>query len=281
MNIHIAADQKVRRVSVDNALFSDSMAQGPKHSDTYLVRRNRKTLLIHVQLDSGEKIIRIPPHNSVAFWLNVDNYGIGMLFDKKNPKRYGYRRWNYLRLNDTGITLGRFAPIPKGTMRFTISVPLVNAFSLKSPEGRSTPAGPLGLEAGIDYFYNRDRYLSVSLGAGSSVFVDHIGNGYYNTGHTFFSSIRNNNVIGSFDLGYGLSFSDLLWSKITIGDTINRNRSVRSWGIGPSLSLQYRIGNYFRFGLLYQPTLFSVNGPQSFGYQHYIAAGIAWKWPGR
>lgn len=279
MDIHIAKDEKISRVSVDKALFSDSMEREARDFGTYLVRRSRETMFIHAGLDSSEKIIRIQSHNSLAFWLNIQNYGIGMLVDKSNSKRYGYRKWNYLKLNDTGVTLRRFAPVPKGTTRFSLSVPLLNVFSLKSPEGQSTTAGPLGLEAGVDYFYNRNRYLSLSLGVGSSVFVDHLGNGYYNTGHTFFGSIRNNQVIGSFDLGYGLSFSDLLWSKVTIGDTVNRDKSVRSLGIGFSLSLQYRLGNYFRFGLLYQPTVFSMNSPQSFGYQHYLAAGLAWRWP--
>jgi hypothetical protein len=280
-NIQVATDEKIRRVSIDNALFADSTQHESKGFRIYLVRRSHETLFIHTQLDSGEKIIPIHPHNSFAFWLNIENYGIGMLVDKDNPKRYGYRRQNYLTLKDTSVTLRRFAPVPKGTMYFSLSVPLVNSFSLRSPEGQSTPGGPIGLEAGIDYFYKTDRYISLSAGAGSSAFVDHIGNGYYDTGHTFFGSIRNGHVIGSFDLGYGLSFSDLLWSKVTNGDTVNLDQSVRSIGIGLSFSAQYRLGNYFRFGILYQPTLFSVNSSPSFSYQHYISAGLSWKWPSR
>jgi hypothetical protein len=173
----------------------------------------------------------------------------------------------------------RFAPVPKGTMYFSLSVPLINSFSLNSPDGRSNPGGPLGLEAGVDYFYKTDRYISLSTGVGTSAFVDHIGIGYYDLGHTFFGNIRNNHVIGSFDLGYGLSFSDLLWTRVTNYDTGSLERSVSSTGIGLSLSAQYRFGKYFRFSLLYQPTLFSANSSPSFRYQHYISAGFSWKWP--
>ena len=280
-NIHIAADEKIRRVSVDNALFTDSSARELKGSAVYLVRRSNEPLFIHAQLDSGEKIIRIKPHNSIAFWLNIYNYGLGMLVDLNNPKRYGYRRLNYLAIKDTTIVLRRFAPVPKGTMYFSLSpLPSVNLFSLKSPEGQSTPGGPLGLAAGLDYFYKPDRYISFSAGAGTSEFGDHIGNGYFNTGHTFFGSITNNYVIGSFDLGYGLSFSDLLWEKMIVTDiyTVSVDRSVRSTGMGPSFSAQYRITKNLRFGILYQPTLFSFNSSPSFGYQHYISAGFVWKW---
>jgi hypothetical protein len=281
-NIQIAKDEKIKRVSIYNAFFADSIARESTGSGIYLVRRSYATLFIHVQLDSAEKIIRIQPHNSFAFWLNIENYGIGMLVDKNNPKRYGYRRWNYLALKDTALMLRRFAPVPKGTMYFSLTVPpLLNSFSLKSPEGQSTPAGPLGLEAGVGYFYKTDHYISLSAGTGTSAFVDHIGNGYYNMGQIFFGSIRNNHVIGSFDLGYGLSFSDLLWAKMKVTNinTVSLDRSVRSNGIGFSLSAQYRLSKYFRFGILYQPTLFSTNSPSSFSYQHYISASFAWRWP--
>ncbi len=278
-NIRIATDKNIRRVSMENALFEDSSAREPEVPGSFLVRRSNKPLVIHIQLDSGEKVIRIRPHNSFAYWLNIDNYCLGMLVDRDHPQRYAYRSWNYLLLKDTTITLRRFPPVPKGTTRFFLSVPFVNSFSLKSPDGRATPTGPLGLEAGVDYFYKTDHYISLSAGAGTSAFVDHIGKGYYRTGHTFFGSIRNNHCIGSFDLGYGLSFSNLLWSKVTYGDTVNLDRTERSTGIGVSLTAQYRLSRSLRVGILYQPTLYTANLPPSFNYQHYISAGLAWRWP--
>jgi hypothetical protein len=279
MNVHIATDEKIKRVSVENGLYPDNTAREPKDPGTYIVRRDHETLVIHAQLDSGEKIIRIKPHLSAAFWFNLDNYGIGMLVDMTKPERYGYRRWYYLALKDTAIILRRFAPVPKGTVSFSLSLPLINAFSLNSPEGRSSPEGPIGVGAGVDYFYKTNRYISLSLGAATSVFADHIGVGYYNTANIIFSSIRISHVVGSFDLGYGLSFSGLLWSKATIGDTVNMDRSVSSFGIGFSFSAQYQLSRYFRLGILYQPTLFSPDSPQPISYQHYLAAGFTWRWP--
>jgi hypothetical protein len=280
-HIQITTDEKIRRVSVDNALFTDSSARELNGSAVFLVRRSHEPLFIHAELDSGEKIIRLRPHYSFAFWLNIDYFGLGMLVDFNNPKRYGYNHWNYLALKDTTIILRRFAPVPKGTMYFSLlPLPSVNLFSLKSPEGQSTPGGPLGLAVGVDYFYKPDHYVSFSAGTGTSAFVDHIGNGYFNTGHTLFGNVMNNHVIGSFDLGYGLSFSELLWEKMEVTDiyTVSLDRSVRSAGIGLSFSAQYRITKNLRLGVLYQPTLFSVNSRPAFGYQHYISAGFVWKW---
>ena len=278
-NIRIAADEKIKDISVENAFFVDSLAGEPHGSGIYSVRRSKMPLSIHAQLDSGEKIIRIWPHNSIAWWVNIENYGAGMLVDRKNPKRYAYRHWNYLTLKDTMIVWRRFAPIPKGTVYGSLSVSFVNIFNIRSPEGQSITVGPIGLGFGIDYFYKQDRFLSFSAGAATSSFVDHIGKGFYNTGHTFFGSVRNNLIIGSFDLGYGLSVSELQWSKITIGDTVGRTRSVRNSGIGFSFSAHYLIGKYLRFGILYQPTLFPIDRSSSFGYQHYLSAGLTWRLP--
>jgi hypothetical protein len=281
-HIQITTDEKIRRVSVDNALFTDSSERELRGSAAFVVRRSHEPLFIHAQLDSGEKIIRLRPHISIAFWLNLDYFGLGMLVDMNNPKRYGYNHWNYLALKDTTIVLRRFAPVPKGTMHFSLSpLPSVNLFSLKSPEGQSTLGGPLGLAIGVDYFYQPDRYISFSMGTGTSAFADQFGNGsYFNTGQTFFGSIMNNHVIGSFDLGYGLNFSDLIWRKLIVTDIfmVNLAQSVRSAGIGPSFSAQYRITKSLRLGILYQPTLFSFNSRPAFGYQHYISAGFVWKW---
>jgi hypothetical protein len=160
----------------------------------------------------------------------------------------------------------------------TFPLPFINFLSTRSPEGQSNTGGPIGIQLGLDYFYQPGRFLSFTAGAGTSEFADHIGKGYYNVGRTFFGGIRHGHALGSFLLSYGLSVSDLQWARITLGDTVNRNRSVRNTGIGPSLAVQYRINKYFRLGVLYQPTLFSFNLSPSLGYQHYLLAGLAWNW---
>jgi len=278
-NIRIAADKRIKDISVENALFVDSLAREPHGSGVYSVRRSQAPLSIYAQLDSGKKIIRIWPHNSIAWWANIETYGAGMLVDRKNPKRYAYRHWNYLTLKDTMLVWRRFAPISKGTVYGSVSVPLINTFNMRSPEGQSITGGPIGLGLGIDYFYSTDRFLSFSAGAATSAFVDHIGKGYYNMGRTVFGSIRNNLIVGSFDLGYGLSVSDLLWSKIGNGDSVNGERSFRNTGVGFSFSAHYLLGRCLRLGILYQPTLFSVDHSLSFGYQHYLSAGLTWNLP--
>lgn len=277
--IRIVTDEKVRHVSVENAFFVDSIAHEPRGSSIYAVRRSREPVIIHAQLDSVENTIRLRPHSSLAFWLNIETYGLGFLVDRNNPKRYAYRRWNYLAFEDSAIATRRFAAVPRRAMYVSLSAfpfASLNLMSVRSPRGQSNTAGPVGISLDASYFYDPDRYISLSAGAGTSAFADHIGRGYYEVGEVFYASIRNGHVYDGLDLSYGLCLADLVWSKVTLGDTVNRDLAVANTGIGFSIAAQRRIGRNFKFGVYYQPILFSFQLSPSFGYQHYLSAAFSW-----
>jgi len=280
-NIHIATTEKIRHVSIDNCISADSSQMGAEAPKTYLVPRSTKNLVVHLQLDSGNKTILFRPRNSLAYWANLYfNYGIGMLVDRDNLKRYCYPSRTWLTMKDTVVYRRRFAPLPKGTLRLSVGLPLINTFRLQSQTGASTSTGLFGLEAGLDYFYKTDQYISLSVGAATDRGPEErFGKGFFEYQSSVYASIKNNYVIGSFDLGYGISLSGLEWNRSAVGDTIPLHQSVKSTGLGLSLQAQYRFGNYFRMGVLYQPNIFSTNLTPAFNYQHYIAVGFTWKLP--
>ncbi len=78
--------------------------------------------------------------------------------------------------------------------------------------------------------------------------------------------------MGSFDIGYGLAFSGMdAIRNDYVHDTIVYSRSLTTLAVGLSLSLQYRIGNTVRVGVLYQPSFWSPTLSPGFYYQHYVA----------
>ena len=278
--IFISTDKKIKVLSVDNTTLVDSTLLGIDRTKSYYIPRTNKPLSVRLQIDSTQKIVTLKPKSSFAYWYNIcSNYGIGMLIDKDNPKRYGYSNRNYLKLEDTMIKVFRFAPTNKGTTNLSLSIPFTTIFDIQAINKKYESAGVFGLEAGLDYFYKTNIYLSINLGIATDRFGEYFGPGYIQTSSTIFTSLRKNNIIGSFDLGYGINASQLKWSKQTIGDTIKINESVKSIGLGLSLSAQYRIGNYFRLGILYQPNLLNTSFRPSFNYQHYISLNLIWKLP--
>ena len=278
--VFISTDKKIKVLSVDNTTLVDSTLIGIDRTKSYYIPRANKPLIVRLQIDSTQKTVTLKPKSSFAYWYNIcSNYGIGMLIDKDNPKRYGYSNRNYLKLQDTTIKILRFAPTNKGTINLSLSLPFTTIFDIQAINKEYKSSGVFGLDAGLDYFYKDNSYLSINVGTATDRFGEYVGTGYIETASTIFASLRKNNIVGSFDLGYGINLSQLKWSKQTIGDTTKINASVKNIGLGLSLSAQYRIGNYLRLGILYQPDLLNTSFKPSFNYQHYISLNLIWKLP--
>jgi hypothetical protein len=50
-------------------------------------------------------------------------------------------------------------------------------------------------------------------------------------------------------------------------------------GFGLSLSAQYRLGHYFKMGVLYQPNIINTSLKPTVDYQYYISFNLIWKIP--
>ena len=278
--ILITSDKNIRIRSVEKVALIDSTSIGINDQIAYYVVRSTQPLKVNIQIDTIKKTILLKSRNSLAFWANIfSTDGVGMLVDKDNLKRYAYPNRNYFYVVDTSVKRSRFAPVKKGTINLSLSLPFLTVFNVKSITSRYNSAGVLGLGAGMDYFYQDNHYLSLNIGAATDQFAEHLGVGYYETAGTIFANVSNNKVTGSFDFGYGMNLSELIWTQQTNGDTTKNNQSLNHLGLGLSLSAQYRLGNYLRFGVLYQPVLFDVSPKTIFGYQHFISLNLVWKLP--
>lgn len=278
--IAIVTDENIKAVSVRKSLMVDSSLIRIDAPRLYYIVRSSKPLAIDFQFDSTQKTVFLKARNSFAYWSNLYfNYGLGMLVDRDNTKRYAYPGNNFFTLKDTTIKRYAFAPVRKGTMHLSLSLPLPSFYSLQSEKGNYNSVGGFGLQTGVDYFYADDQYLSLNVGAAIDAFGEYFGPGYRELGTVLFTNIMNNNVMGKFDLGYGINLSKLKWRRTTVGDTINLDRSIKNTALGFSLSTQYRFGNYFRLGFLYQPDLLNLSNSSALKYQHYISINFTWKLP--
>lgn len=277
--IFISTDKNIKAVSISKSLSVDSSLLRIDAPTIYYIARSTKPLEVELQLDSTKKTIFLKARNSFAYWANIYFYGIGMLVDRDNIKRYAYPKRNYFTIKDTTVKRYAFAPIKKGTINLSLSLPFPSFFNLQSEEGNYNSVGVLGLQTGIDYFYKNSQYISLNFGAAIDAFGEYFGPGYREFGTVLYANAMNNNVVGSFDFGYGINLSKFQWKRTTIGDTINLDQSIKSTALGFSLSAQYRFGNYFRFGFLYQPDFLRLNRQPTLKYQHYLSFNFIWKLP--
>ena len=288
--ISISTDKSVTVISIDKAIVADSVLPYKDSSRIYYVKRSRDFLKVNLQMDSSKKSIFLKPKNSFAFWLNFSTYGIGMLVDLNNPKRFAYSNSYHLTASDTSNKIYRFiqikekrkiAPFNKGTINFSLSIPVTTIFKIKTINGQYESVGIFGLETGVDYYYKYNRYIAINIGAGTDVLpLDYFGSGYINRSNIIFASARDNFVLRKLNLGYGISLSKFLWNEYS-NDTSKAGYSLSNIGLGLSFSAQYRITKKIFLGILYQPNLLNASFKPIFGYQHYLSFNVIWKFPMR
>jgi len=277
--VHVVTDDKITAVTIDSSLTK----QGDKNS--FYVSRSRQPLKLNLEVNGVHKSISIKSRNSIAWWLNAYPSPFtlpGFLIDMKNPKRFSYPKRIYLQGKDTSIKVSRFAPVKRGSISWVLSVPYLNFFHVNTTGGRYTSSGFWGIETGFDYYYNSNSYVSAYGGISTDFILPFPAaldiRGKYESGSSVYASLRDNHTIGSFDFGYGLNVSQLKYHVTNNTDSTFIPQTRQSTSLGLSLSTQYRFGDHFRLGLLYQPSLFDLN-KTALDYQHFISLELIWKIP--
>ncbi|MGF7232971.1 hypothetical protein [Arachidicoccus sp.] len=163
-------------------------------------------------------------------------------------------------------------------IRFSLGLPYVNLFNFQFPGQTFKAIGFLGVGAGVDFFYKKNHYISLNVGASTSAgFPNKKSYGYDTTAAIFYANIRNNFILGDFSFGYGVNLSQIEWHNKIVTDSINLNQSLGNTVLGLSFSAQYRLGKSFYFDASYQPDFLLINPSLSYKYQHYISFGFVYK----
>ncbi len=277
-HVSIVTSKRIEVVSVDSSMNSF----GGRNS--FYLRRGKDPLRLNLLVDSVEQKFAVKAYSSFAYWINIYfNYGIGLFFDKDNPKRYTYPRRRYLRMKGDRVVADRFAPTLKGTKNWHIAVPHSNFFRVATPGGHKKSEGFLGIETGLDYVYKDNRFISVYGGAATDfiaplpVPIEYFGEHESSSG--IFVNARNNYRLGSFDLGYGISYSALFWRRKNPDDITFIPQAKTNSALGLSFTSSFRFGEYFHLGFLYQPYFVSIGNKTVMDYQHQISIELIWKNP--
>lgn len=104
--LHVYTNQSTALI-IDNDTLKNTTT-----TRTITVDRKEDELKLVVFNDSLTRTLNIKPFNSFAYWANLSfYYGLGMLVDRKNPKRYGYPKMIYVNLEDNTNEYLPFIPI--------------------------------------------------------------------------------------------------------------------------------------------------------------------------
>jgi hypothetical protein len=256
---------------------------------TIAVPRSKEPLVIKVVADSLEKEVSVKAKTSFAVYANLlFNYGLGLLVDLKNPKRYTYPRHVYLDILDTTTQYLAFPQkYKKGDLYLQLSVPYTNIFQLR-PQGEpaTNNLSFFGISAGVDYYYQKKQFINITGTLISSVPIPFPApfdfSGEYDRVHSSYLSVSNNHHIHRFTVGYGLSYSYDTWrhgysSRFNALPPVREPVKKSHPSAGLLTSVYYHTGPRFKVGVVYRPSLYSFGDVDAFQYQHLISIDLGWK----
>jgi uncharacterized protein YceK len=252
-----------------------------------ILPRSKDTISIITITDSTKKTFHLNPKNSIAYYGNIPfNYGIGMLIDRNNSKRYKYPSQVYVDFADTLHSFSTYDKNNKHKWFLHLSLPHVNHFQFHpANESTKTNTGFWGFNVGISYYHQNTQFLAVSVSGVTDFFLPVPAavdiSGEYELMSSRYLGISNNHLIRRFTLGYGLSYARNTWD-LRYYDRFNppppsRNPVKKSSNaLGFIFSSYYNMGRSFTVGVTYRPTFYRLDIKPALKYEHLVSLDFGW-----
>jgi hypothetical protein len=286
------------RVTID-----DRLTETVEGDDWLYVERGPRTLAVHVENTQADTTLYLAPRNSAAYYWNLYfNYGIGMLVERRAPKRYTYPSRLYVDSDGSvstrkadGYDFVRRRRPQFFALRF--SLPVINYRRFK-PGGhpyRNT-FNNWGATVGMEYGYTADHSVVVTLGglAGSFFSTGPVasGTGYFydtfETASSLYTTLTHQTRVHKYFLvGAGLSYGVHRWSQ-TVDSYLSRpdggrdasvfsqKFSERHTSLGLAFNGYYTAGKNFQVGLVYRPSYYRFGAAAPWVYEQTLSLDLLW-----
>jgi hypothetical protein len=267
----------------------DTIKTVNNEANLWIERKNKPVSIIATSDANISKTIEIKPKNSFMYWVNIPyTYGIGLLVDMNNPKRYSYPKRIYINSADTISKWYRYNQADnEGELYLHLSVPYINLYRM-IPENESLKVGGgfWGFTVGLDYYYSRNKFINAGFSGGSDFFLPVPAavdiSGEYELMSSIHFSLSENYKFRRFTVGYGLSYARNTWD-FRYYNSFNpppptREPVKKSYNaFGLIFPIYFQMGHHFNIGVVYRPTFYRPNITNKFGYEHLISVDFAWK----
>ena len=269
----------------------------------FKIKRSKEDLRIKLIGDNIEKsyIVKSSPNaaflygNLICYPILPVMYGI----DFTNQKRFYYGKSIFLNSSDTTSIIrpkiskalhnywSKTYETNKGQINLIYSLPWVNSFYLKpNQETPKINTGFWGISAGLEYFYKKNKYVSLTGSAVMDFFIPFPAavdfSGEVESMNSVYVSLMDNYRFGRFSLGYGVNFSSNTW-RLVYHDGFDPPPPTREPAkksdnsIGLTFDGYHQLGKGFYIGLIYRPTIATVYPDFEFKYEHLISLDFKWK----
>ena len=251
------------------------------------IKRKKEPSSFVTMTDSMTKSIEIKSRNSFMYWVNIPyTYGIGMLVDMNNPKRYSYPNRIYINSSDAISKYYRYSQSNdnKGDLHLHLSLPHINSFRMTPKnENPKVNTGFWGLTIGFDCYYSNNKFINFGVSGVTDIFIPVPAavdfSGEHESMSSIYVSLSNNYKIKRFTIGYGFSYAKNTWSlkyhdrfdpPPPTRDPVKKSHNA----FGFIFPTYFQMGERFNIGVVYRPTIYR---PNAISYEHLISIDFAWK----
>lgn len=286
-------DVKVHTSAPAIVVYKTDSIRTKNNKEVLSFQRNSQPKELKIHTDSLSKTVTVRPFKSINYWLNIPcTYGIGLLMDRNNEKRYGYPNHIYIEVSDTlkskYTTYNNFDNnFRKGVVKFHISLPWVNSFYLSpANENYKSNTGFWGINLGMDYCHTNRQFLELAVSGIADFFIPFPAAVDYAGEHEFMNaltiSLSNNHNVGRFSFGYGLLVTkntwDLRYYDRWAPQPPTREPVLKShYAFGLVFPSYVQLARSFNIGLIYRPSFYRPALANQFNYEHTISLDFAWK----
>ncbi len=248
--------------------------------DLFSVKRSGNLLEIQVKKDSLQKTVFVRPVLSSTYvfpnLLNGLFYGGGYFIDLASRKRFTYPKDIYINLNkkDNQYSTGA----DNQQINLVIHVPVINTYNssmarqvlsyIVNPNGainysdtvvsgQNNTWGFLGFCGGMEFYLNKNYYLSGTLGSypKSTIFLYSSSNRAYQ-----YMSLSINRRFERFHIGAGLAWEKFSYSNDPDSENSDPIGNVDTHGYALRLEAQYQLSDDWYLSTTYQPIIIKDKG---------------------
>jgi hypothetical protein len=270
--------------------INDHILLSSKNKISFVALRDIVPIRLTVFNDTLKKELSLEPRTSALYWINIFyNCGLGMLIDRNSPKRFAYPGRVFVSMTDKSTSFSSYNPfIGKGTLNLNLSLPWINNFVL-NPLNETTSKnslGFMGISVGADYYYRKNKFVNLTAGGVMNFFLPFPAavdfSGEVDIMSSSYLTLSDNFRMKRFSAGFGLSLSKNSWNHMyydwgnpppPLRDPVKRT----DISLGFAFPFYIQTSEYFSIGMLYRPSVLTIDPALKLKYNHVLSVDFIWK----
>lgn len=252
--------------------------------------RKKEPLTFTTLNDSIEKTYNISSTISSTIFYNIIGYGgiVGVTIDLFSQKKYSYPHYIAIIPKDSLTNYETHRTTYQGDVFFNLNFPILNIASHQTLTNTSeNTINASGLGFGVDYFYSKKNFINFSLNSINDLFtlVETSTVNTYNyidINRENYFSITHNHQLKKFFIGYGLSigrnyYNPSEYDNYSFSETPNILKNDVNYAAGFLFNTYIQAGKYLNIGLIYRPSIYTLNSTQPLFHQYYVGIDLRYR----